>query len=70
MEEKYTTISSERGSKFLEVSPREPRSQHSSVGIVMGYRLDDQGFILGRGKIFFSTPVSRMALGPTQPNIQ
>jgi hypothetical protein len=31
-------------------------SQDSSVGIVMGYRLDGRGSIPNRSKIFFSTP--------------
>jgi hypothetical protein len=42
----------------------------SSVSIVMGYGLDGQGSIPGRGKIFLSFIASRPALGPTQPPIQ
>jgi hypothetical protein len=44
-------------------------SWDSSVGIVMGYRLECHGSIPGMGKILlFSTP-SRLALRPTQPPI-
>jgi hypothetical protein len=32
------------------------RSLDSSIGIGIGYGLDDRGLILGRGKIFFSSP--------------
>jgi hypothetical protein len=43
------------------------RSRDSSVGIAMGYGLDDPGSIPGRGKIFlFSKPALRL----TQPSIQ
>jgi hypothetical protein len=51
------------------------KSRDSSVGIALGYRLDDRGSRVrlpaGRGVgIFLFTTVSRMALGPTQPRIQ
>jgi hypothetical protein len=48
-------------------------SRDSSVGIVLGYRLDDRGsgFDSWQGlRIFLFTMVSRTALGPTQPPIQ
>jgi hypothetical protein len=45
-------------------------SQDSSLGIVMGYRLDGQGLIPSRGQIFLFSMVSKLALGPTQPPIQ
>jgi hypothetical protein len=49
------------------------KSRDCSVGIVLGYRLDDRGSrfdsrrVLG---IFLFTTGSRMALEPTQPPIQ
>jgi hypothetical protein len=49
------------------------KRRDSSVGIVLGYGLDDQGsrFDSWQGLgIFFLTTVFRMALGPTQPPIQ
>jgi hypothetical protein len=45
----------------------------SSVSIVSDYgagRPFDRGTIPGRGKGFFLCPVSRPALGPTQPPVQ
>jgi hypothetical protein len=36
----------------------------------MGYGLDGRDSIPARDKKFFSTPMSRQALGPTQPPIQ
>jgi hypothetical protein len=46
-------------------------SRHSSVGIVLGYRLDDQWFESRWGLgIFLFITASRTALGPTQPPIQ
>jgi hypothetical protein len=48
----------------------EHMSQDNSVGIVMGYKLDGQGSIPSRDKRFFSSPVSRPALGPTQPPVR
>jgi hypothetical protein len=36
----------------------------------MGYGLDGQGSIPGRGKIFLFSTASRPVLGPTQPPIQ
>jgi hypothetical protein len=39
------------------------------VGVAMGYGLDGQGSILGRGKISLFPVASRPALGPTQPHI-
>jgi hypothetical protein len=42
-------------------------SRDSSVGIALGYGLDDRG---SRGLGIFFTTVSRTALGPTQPPIQ
>jgi hypothetical protein len=46
-------------------------SRGSSVGIALGYELDDWGSIPGRGVgIFLFTTASRTALGPTQPPIQ
>jgi hypothetical protein len=51
----------------------EEESRDSSVSIVLGYGLDNQGsrvrFLAGAGNFFFTT-VSRTALGPTQPPIQ
>jgi hypothetical protein len=45
----------------------------SSVGIALGYGMDDRGFRvrfpMGAG-IFLFTTASRTALGPTQPPIQ
>jgi hypothetical protein len=34
------------------------------------YGLDDRGSISGRGEGFFLYPLSRPALGPTQPPVQ
>jgi hypothetical protein len=49
------------------------QSRDSSVGIALGYRLDDRGsrvrFPAGLGIFLFIT-ASRTALGPTQPPIQ
>jgi hypothetical protein len=49
------------------------KNRDSSVGIALGYGLDDQGtrvrFPAGLGTFLFTT-VSRTALGPTQPPIQ
>jgi hypothetical protein len=49
------------------------KSRDRSVGIALGYRLDDRGFRVrfpaGSGNFFFTT-ASRTALGPTQPPIQ
>jgi hypothetical protein len=49
------------------------KSHDSSVSIVLGYGLDNQGSMFdpwqGLG-IFLFTTMSRMALGPTQPPIQ
>jgi hypothetical protein len=49
------------------------RSRDSSVGIALGYVLDDWGsrvqFPAGAGNFLFTT-ASRTALGPTQPLIQ
>jgi hypothetical protein len=46
-------------------------SYHSCVrGISMGYGLDSQGWIPGRGKMFLFSTMSRAVLGPTQPPIQ
>jgi hypothetical protein len=51
----------------------ENRSHDSSVGIVLGYRLDDQGskvrFPADSGSFLFTT-ASRMAMGLTQSPIQ
>jgi hypothetical protein len=49
------------------------KSRDSSVGIALGYGLDDRGlgFDSRRGwGIFLFTTTSRTALGPTQPPIQ
>jgi hypothetical protein len=47
------------------------RNGDSSVGIAMGYGLDDRGFVSGRGwEFFLFTTASRPALGPTQPLIK
>jgi hypothetical protein len=40
------------------------------ISVPMGYGLDDQGSILGRGKISFVSVASRLALEPTQPPVQ
>jgi hypothetical protein len=57
---------------ILQSKPRESRD--SSVGIALGYRLDDRGsrvlFPAGAGNFFLFTTASRTALGPTQPPIQ
>jgi hypothetical protein len=46
------------------------RSRNSSVGIALGYGLDDRGFEFWQGLgIFLFTTASRQALGPTQPPI-
>jgi hypothetical protein len=49
------------------------KSRDSSVGIALGYGLDDRGFRVrfpaGLG-IFLFTTASRTALGPIQPPIQ
>jgi hypothetical protein len=50
------------------------KNRDSSVGIVLGYRLDDRGsrvrFLGGGLGIILFTTVSGTALGPTQPPIQ
>jgi hypothetical protein len=46
------------------------RSQASSDSITMDYSLRSRDLLLGRGKKFVYSPVSRLALGPTQPHIQ
>jgi hypothetical protein len=38
------------------------------LGVTMGYRLDSQGYIPGRGNTFFRTPQCP-PLGPTQPHM-
>jgi hypothetical protein len=38
--------------------------------MVMGYGLESWGLVLGSGKIFLFSILSRLALGPTQPLIQ
>jgi hypothetical protein len=45
-------------------------SWDSSFGIAISYGLGWQGLIPVRGKRFFCTAVSKLALGPTQPYIQ
>jgi hypothetical protein len=46
-------------------------SRDSSVGIALGYKLDDRGSIPGGELgIFLCTTASRTTLGPTQPPIQ
>jgi hypothetical protein len=48
-------------------------SRDSSVGIALGYKLDDRGSRFDSRRrlgIFFFTTASRTALGPTQPPIQ
>jgi hypothetical protein len=51
-----------------------PKSRDGSVGIAMGYGLDDRGsrflFSAGGVGIFLFITTSRMSLGPTQPPIQ
>jgi hypothetical protein len=39
------------------------------IALQIGYRLDGQGSITGRGTIFLLTTESRPALGLTQPSI-
>lgn len=47
------------------------RSWDSSVGAVMGHRLDDRGSIPDRGKRFFHYfAATKLPLGTTQPPIQ
>jgi hypothetical protein len=49
----------------------DSRSRGGSVGIALGYGLDDRGFESQQGMgIFLFTTASRPALGPTQPPIQ
>jgi hypothetical protein len=52
--------------------PLQPvqRSRDSSVSIAIGYGLNGQGSIPGKGKILFSSPQHPDWLGPTQPPIQ
>jgi hypothetical protein len=45
-------------------------SRDSSVGVSMGYRLDGQGLVPGKCKIFFFTMRSKPALGHTQSPIR
>jgi hypothetical protein len=58
--------------KFQKLLP-DAKSCDSSVGITLGYGLDNRGsrvrFLAGIGIFLFIT-ASRMALGPTQPPIQ
>jgi hypothetical protein len=46
------------------------RSRDSSVGIAMGYGLDDPGSIPGSRKNFIFSTASRPNMGPAQPPIQ
>jgi hypothetical protein len=46
------------------------RSRDSSVGILMGYGLDDRGFNPGRGKVFIFCTTSRPDVGPTQFSVK
>jgi hypothetical protein len=47
------------------------KSHDSSAGIVLGNRLDDQGFKSWQGLgIFLITTISITVMGPTQPPIQ
>jgi hypothetical protein len=50
------------------------KSRDSSVGVTLGYGLDDRGsrvrFPAGAGNFSFFTTASRTALGLTQPPIQ
>jgi hypothetical protein len=49
----------------------EKKNRDSSVGIALGYGLDDRSYYFRRGLgIFLFTTVSRTALGHTQPPIQ
>jgi hypothetical protein len=60
-------------SKLLFIQLSQHWSRDRSVGIALGYGLDDRGsrFDSRRGLgIFLFTTVSRTALGPTQPPIQ
>jgi hypothetical protein len=51
--------------------PSYVKSRDSSVGIALGYGLDDRGFESQQGLgIFLFTTMSRLALMPTQPPIQ
>jgi hypothetical protein len=43
------------------------KSRDSSVGIVMGYGLDDPGSVRRQGKIVLSSTASRPVLKPTEP---
>jgi hypothetical protein len=43
------------------------RSERTSASIVKRYKLDSQGSILSRRKIFLSSVVSRLVLGSTHP---
>jgi hypothetical protein len=53
--------------------PQHPENTHylrnSSVGIALGYGLDDRGFESRQGLGIFFFIVSRPALGPSQPSI-
>jgi len=44
--------------------------QHCNMIFLHGCGLDDWGSIPGKGWEFFSSPLSRPALGPTKPSIQ
>jgi hypothetical protein len=46
------------------------KSRDSSVGIAMGYGVEDRGSIPGRGEILLFYTVPRQALGPIQPPTQ
>jgi hypothetical protein len=46
------------------------RTWDSLVDIATGYKLDDQGLISIRGKVFLSYITSRLGLGPAQPPVQ
>jgi hypothetical protein len=45
------------------------REVGSSIGVVNGYGLDEQGLFPSSDRRFFSTAY-RLALGPTQPPVQ
>jgi hypothetical protein len=52
---------------FLNICASGCWSWDSSVGVATGCRLDGQGLISGKSKIFLSSTASILALGPNQP---
>jgi hypothetical protein len=62
-----------KGSNFSLHHPVHTKNRDSSVGIALGYGLDNRGSRVrfpGGLEIFLFTTASRTALGPTQPPVQ